>query len=428
MNDDTMIFADAPGAPAPAEPAAGTFDVARLRSDFPILRQTVHGRPLVYLDNAASAQKPRQVLDAMQETYECGYANVHRGLHAMSERATAAFEQARAKVAAFIHARSADEIVFVRGATEAINLVARSYGRRFLTAGDEVIVSHLEHHANIVPWQMLRDELGIVLKVVPVDDQARFLMDRYEALLSERTKLVAVTHVSNAVGTITPIAEIVRLAHERGAHVLVDGCQAVPHETVDVQDMGADFYAFSGHKVYGPTGVGVLYGKKEILDQMPPYQGGGEMILSVSFERSEFKKAPHRFEAGTPAIVEVIGLGAAVDYLRDVGLDRIRSHETALLRHAHRRLSEIPQLTIHGPDEDKAAIVSFSFKDIHPHDVGTFLDRSGIAIRAGHHCAQPLMDRMGVPATARASFGLYNTMEEVDALADALYTVREFFA
>jgi cysteine desulfurase/selenocysteine lyase len=399
----------------------------RLRDDFPVLSQTVNGHRLVYLDSAASAQKPSPVLDAMRDAYEVHYANVHRGVHTLSQRATEAFEGARRKVADFINARRPSEIVFVRGATEAINLVASTFGRKMLQAGDEVVLSQLEHHSNIVPWQLLRDEKQIVLKVAPIDDEGNLLLERFADLLSPRTRLVAITHVSNALGTITPIAEIVRLAHRAGALALVDGCQAVPHTAVDVQAIGADFYAFSSHKVYGPTGIGVLYGKEEILDALPPYQGGGEMILSVTFDRTTYKKAPHRFEAGTPAIVEAIGLGAAIDYLEKVGFDWIEAHEHDLLVYAMERLSALSRVRIIGTAERKAAIASFIIDGVHPHDIGTILDQSGVAIRAGHHCAQPLMHRLGLAATARASFGLYNTLDDVDALADALHVVLELF-
>ncbi len=402
-------------------------DSARLRDDFPILRQTVNGRRLVYLDSAASAQKPRPVLDAMRDLCESRYANVHRGVHTLSQRATEAFEAARGKVARFVNARRATEIVFVRGATEAINLVASTFGRKMLRAGDEIVISELEHHSNIVPWQLLRDEKQIVLKVAPIDDQGNFLVERFADLLTPRTRLVAITHVSNALGTITPIADIVRLAHNAGALVLVDGCQAVPHTRVDVQAIGADFYAFSGHKLYGPTGIGVLYGKEEILNELPPYQGGGEMILSVSFDKTTYKKAPHRFEAGTPAIVEAVGLGAAIDYLEKAGLDRISAGEHDLLVYATERLAALPRLRLVGTAEHKAAILSFVIDGVHPHDVGTILDQSGVAIRAGHHCAQPLMQRLGLTATARASFGLYNSFEDVDALVDGLRVVLELF-
>lgn len=406
---------------------AGAFDVNRLRDEFPILRQTVYGRPLVYLDNAASSQKPRAVLEAMREAYENYYANVHRGVHSLSQRATDAFEEARASVASFVNAKVVDEIVFVRGATEAINLVAATYGRKFMKEGDEVIISHMEHHSNIVPWQLLRDEIGIVIKVVPIDDDGNLLLEEYESLLSPRTKLVAITHVSNALGTVTPIQEIIRLAHDCGALVLVDGCQAVPHMKVDVQALDADFYAFSSHKMFGPTGIGVLYGKSAILDALPCYQGGGEMIASVTLERSVFKKAPHRFEAGTPAIVEAIGLGAAVKYMEAIGLANIAAHELDLLTYATERLRDVPGLTIYGAAQHKSAIISFGMANAHPHDIGTILDRAGVAIRAGHHCAQPAMDRLGVAATARASFALYNTREEVDALIEALAAVQELF-
>jgi cysteine desulfurase/selenocysteine lyase len=422
-----MNEAAATRAAAPGDNSTRAFDVERVRADFPILRRRVYGRPLVYLDNGASAQKPRQVLAAMSEAYETYYANVHRGVHALSQTATDAYEGARAKVARFVNAASQDEIVFARGATEAINLVAATFGRRFLEAGDEVIVSHMEHHSNIVPWQLLRDRIGIALKVVPIDDDGNFVLDAYRRLLTPRTRLVAVTHVSNALGTVVPIQEVVRLAHAVGAKVLVDGCQAVPHMAVDVRALGCDFYAFSSHKLYGPTGVGVLWGRLDLLNELPPYQGGGDMIASVSFEKTTFKPAPHRFEAGTPSIVEAIGLGAAVDYVSGLGLDAIHAHESGLLAYAHERLGRIEGLTIYGRAREKAAIVSFGMREAHAHDIGTIVDRAGVAVRAGHHCAQPVMDRFGVTATARASFGLYNTRAEVDALADALMTVKEFF-
>ena len=407
--------------------STAAFDVERVRQDFPILRGTVYGRPLVYLDNGASAQKPRIVIDSMTKAYETYYANVHRGVHKLSQTATDAFEAAREKVARFINAPSVDEVIFTRGATEAINLVAATYGRAFLKPGDEVVISHMEHHSNIVPWQLLRDEKGIVLKIAPIDDEGGFVLDAYEKLLSPKTKIVAITHVSNALGTITPMREIVRLAHARGARVLVDGCQAVPHMPVDVQALGADFYVFSSHKLYGPTGIGVLWGRLDLLNSMPPYQGGGEMIASVSFEKTTYKNSPHRFEAGTPAIVEAVGLGAAVDYVSALGLDNIGAHESGLLAYATERLSRIDGLEIHGRAKDKAAIVAFVMKEAHAHDIGTILDRAGVAVRAGHHCAQPVMDRFGVAATARASFGLYNTKKEVDTLVDAIGVVKEFF-
>ena len=423
MNDIAKAMTIAPG-----DNSTAAFDVERVRADFPILTRKVYdGRPLVYLDSAASAQKPRPVLDAMQQAYETYYANVHRGLHKLSQEATDAFEAGRRKVAGFLNAKSDDEIIFVRGGTEAINLVAASYGRRFLKAGDEVVISHLEHHANIVPWQMLRDEIGIVLKVVPIDDAGEFLLEAYEGLLSDRTKLVAITHISNAIGTVVPLKQVIDLAHRRGALALVDGCQAAPHMKIDVQTLDADFYAFSGHKIYGPTGIGALYGKMDILKTMPPYQGGGEMIASVSFEKTEFKEPPHRFEAGTPAIVEAIGLGAAVDYLEALGQDNIHAHEDGLLAYATERLRQIPGMLIYGTAREKASIISFALENVHAHDVGTIIDRAGVAVRAGHHCAQPLMARFGVTATARASFGLYNTREDVDALVAALGRVQEIF-
>ncbi len=407
--------------------STAAYDIEAVRRDFPILTQTVYGRPLVYLDNAASVQKPRQVIEVMQEAYETYYANVHRGLHKLSQTATDAFEAGREKMARYINAGSDDEIIFTRGTTESINLVAASYGRKFLEAGDEVVISHSEHHSNIVPWQLLRDEIGIVLKVVPVDDDGSLLLDAYEALLTPRTRLVAIQHASNALGTIHPIKRIIGIAHGRDIPVLVDGAQGAAHLKVDVQDLDADFYAFSSHKMYGPTGMGVLYGKMDLLKQMPPYHGGGEMISSVTFEKSTFKAPPHRFEAGTPAIVEAIGMGAAADYLMDLGHDNIAAHEHGLLAYASERLSSIEGLRIIGTSRDKLAIISFVIDGVHAHDVGTIVDRAGVAVRAGHHCAQPLMDRFDVAATSRASFALYNTRAEVDALADALTAVKELF-
>ena len=404
------------------------FDVARVREDFPILRQEVYGKPLVYLDNAASAQKPRQVIGAMSHALETCYANVHRGAHYMSQHATDAYEQARAKVQAFLGAERPEEIIFTHGATEAINLVATSYGQGFLKQGDEVVLSVLEHHANIVPWQLLRERTGIEIKVAPIDDDGNFLFDEFEKLLTPRTKMVAITHISNALGTITPIAAIIEAAHAVGAKVLVDGCQAAPHQHLDVRALDADFYVFAPHKIYGPTGIGVLYGKADLLNAMPPYQGGGEMIRKVTFEETTFQDIPHRFEAGTPPIVEAIGLGAAVDYLSAIGQTAVEAHEAGLLAYASERLADIPGLTIIGRAREKASIVSFVMEGAHPHDIGTVIDRAGVAVRAGHHCAQPLMERFGLSATARASFGLYNTREEVDALADALAKVREIFA
>ncbi len=402
-----------------------SYDVDAIRKDFPILSQEVYGKPLVYLDNAASAQKPKVVIDAMRENMETYYSNVHRGLHRLSQLSTDAFEAAREKVADFINAETSDEIVFLRGATEAINVVAWSYGKTFLKAGDEVIISAMEHHANIVPWQLLRDEIGIEIKVVPVDDDGNLQMDAYSALLSEKTKLVAMTHISNALGTIVPIKEVIRLAHAAGAKALVDGCQAGPHMKIDVRDLDADFYCFSSHKVYGPTGIGVLYGKLDLLNSMPPHHGGGEMIDRVTFEKTTYKEAPHRFEPGTPAIIEAIGFGAAVDYVKALGQDRISAHEHGLMAYATERMSEIEGVRIIGQAQEKASIVSFVMDSAHAHDIGTIIDRAGVAVRAGHHCAQPLMDRFGVSATARASFGLYNTRAEVDALVAALHKVKE---
>lgn len=403
------------------------YDVERVRQDFPILSRLVHGKPLVFLDSAASAQKPRQVIEAELKCYADEYANVHRGVYHLSALATQNFEAAREKVARFLNARAAREIVFTRSATEAINLVASSYGDRFLREGDEVIISAIEHHSNIVPWQMLRDRKGIVLKVVPIDDRGAFMMEEYERLLGPRTRLVAVAHISNALGTVLPVAEITRLAHAEGAKVLIDGCQAAPHQQLDMQVLDCDFYAFSAHKVYGPTGIGALYGRAELLEAMPPYQGGGDMIRTVSFEKTEYADIPARFEAGTPNIAGAIGFGAAVDYVMALGLDRVESHEGALLGYALDRLREVPGITMYGTAADKASIVSFTLDGVHPHDIGTILDERGIAVRAGHHCAQPTMDRFGVAGTVRASFGLYNRFDEVDALVDGLRRVREIF-
>jgi cysteine desulfurase/selenocysteine lyase len=403
------------------------FPAERWRCDFPILERRIAGRPLVYLDSAATTQKPRPVLDAMRVFAERSYANVHRGVHTLACEATLAFEAARARVAAFIGAADAAEVVFVRGATEAINLVSASWGRTNLREGDEIVLSALEHHSNIVPWQMLRAQTGAVIKVAPVDDCGGLHLDDFARLLTDRTRLVAITHVSNVLGTIVPIADIVRLAHAAGALVLVDGCQAVAHMQVDVKGLGADFYVFSAHKMYGPTGIGVLWGRGEILEGMPPYQGGGEMILNVSFERSTFKRPPHRFEAGTPAIVEAIGLGAAIDYLTVVDVERANRHERALAEMAEERLAEIEGVRVLGSAAEKTGILSFVMSGVHPHDIATVVDRSGVAIRAGHHCAQPLMQRLGAPATARASFALFNTAADVDALAAAIREVREMF-
>ncbi|MBK8163505.1 MAG: cysteine desulfurase [Gammaproteobacteria bacterium] len=407
--------------------ANAAYDVERVRRDFPALQQQVYGRPLVYLDNAASAQKPAAVIDAIRGHYTDDYANVHRGLHYLSERASDAFEAARGKVRGFINAREDREIVFVRGTTEAINLVAASFGQAHLKAGDEILITELEHHSNIVPWQLLGERLGTVLKVAPVNDAGELRLDEFERMLGPRTRLVAVTHVSNALGSINPVARIVELAHARGARVLIDGAQAIPHAAVDVRSLDCDFYAFSGHKLYGPTGIGVLYGKAELLESMPPYQGGGEMIREVSFMRSTYADLPHKFEAGTPHIVGAIGLGAAIDYLQGVGLESVARHEEDLLAYATARLREVPGLRLVGTAADKAGIASFLLDGVHTHDVGTILDRHGVAVRAGHHCAMPLMTRLGLNGTTRASFALYNTRAEVDALLEAIQQVREMF-
>jgi cysteine desulfurase/selenocysteine lyase len=413
--------------PAAMRLNSAPYDVEAVRADFPILSRPIHGKPLVFLDSAASAQKPQAVIDAEVNCYSAEYANVHRGVYYLSALATQNFETAREKVARFVNARAAREIVFTRGATEAINLVASSYGDKFLGEGDEVVISAIEHHSNIVPWQLLRDRKGIVLKVVPVDDHGGFLLDAYEKLLTARTKLVAVAHISNAQGTVLPLADIIRLAHAKGAKVLVDGCQAIPHQRVDMQALDADFYAFSAHKLYGPTGIGALYGRAELLEQMPPYQGGGDMIRTVTFEKTEYADIPARFEAGTPNIAGAVGFGAAVDYVTTLGLDRVEGHEQAMLAYATDRLREVPGLTIYGTTPDKASIVSFTLEGAHPHDIGTILDKAGIAVRAGHHCAQPTMDRFGVSGTVRASFGLYNRFDEVDSLVAGLNRVREIF-
>jgi cysteine desulfurase/selenocysteine lyase len=406
----------------------GAYPIDRIRSEFPILSALVRGKPLVYLDNGASAQKPEAVIDQIKKTYETEYANVHRGVHFMSQKATDAMEAARVKVQAFLNAAEEKEIIFVRGATEGINLVASSWGRSNLQEGDEIVLSVLEHHSNIVPWQIIAEQTGAVIKVVPIDDAGTFLLDEFEKLLSPRTKMVAVTHVSNALGTVVPVADVIRIAHENGAVVLLDGCQAVPHTSVDVQALDADFYVFSGHKLYGPSGIGVLYGKAALLNAMPPYQGGGEMIDRVTFEKTTYAELPFKFEAGTPHIAGIIALGAAIDYLNGIGLDAIAAHEHDLLEYATERLSGMNSINIVGTAEHKAAILSFNIRDIHPHDVGTILDYDGIAVRTGHHCAQPVMDRFDVAATVRASFGLYNTREEVDALVDGINRVQEMFA
>ena len=403
-------------------------DAARIRQDFPILWQRVHDKPLVYLDNAATTQKPQAVIDRMLRYYHEENANIHRGVHALSVAATDAYDAARERLRRFINAAETREIVFVRGTTEAINLVAATYGRSHVGAGDEVVISEMEHHSNIVPWQMLCEEKGARLRVVPITESGELQLEAYARLLGPRTRLVAVTHVSNALGTINPIEEIVRLAHDRGIPVLVDGAQAVAHMTVDVQAIGCDFYAFSGHKVFGPTGIGVLYGRASLLDAMPPYQGGGDMIRSVTFERTLYADIPQKFEAGTPNIAGVVGLDAAIAYLSDVGLDRVTAYEHELLAYGTEALARIEGLRLTGTAQRKAGILSFVIDDIHPHDIGTILDRDGIAIRAGHHCCQPLMARLGVPATARASLACYNTREDIDALVSSIRTAKAVFA
>jgi cysteine desulfurase/selenocysteine lyase len=402
-------------------------DVARVRADFPILSRTVHGKPLVYLDNAATTQKPQCVIDALVRFYTEDCSNIHRGVHELSERATAAYEQTRSRIRRFINAAEEREIVFVRGATEAINLVAQTFGRMRLAAGDEVVISALEHHSNIVPWQLVCAERGARLRVAPIDERGEILIDELEKLLGPRTRMLAVSHVSNALGTVNPVARIVELARRRGIPVLVDGAQAVPHMKIDVRALDCDFYAFSGHKMYGPTGIGVLYGKARHLEDMPPYQGGGDMIASVTFERTEFAKLPHKFEAGTPSIAAGIALGAAVDYLEKLGMDAVARYENELLRYATEALASVPGLRIIGTAAHKAGVVSFVLDGIHPHDIGTILDQEGVAVRTGHHCAQPVMDFFGVPATARASLALYNTRAEIDALVAGLRKVAEVF-
>jgi cysteine desulfurase / selenocysteine lyase len=409
-------------------PQSGSFDVEKIRRDFPILKERVHGKPLVYLDNGATSQKPQVVIDALNRYYKSENSNIHRGVHYLSERATSNYEGAREKIRQFINAERAHEIVFVRGTTEAINLVAQSYGRTFLKSGDEIVISAMEHHSNIVPWQMLCGQMGARLRVVPINHDGEFVLEEYRRLLNENTKLVSLTHVSNALGSIVPVKEAVRLAHERAVPVLLDGAQAVPHFKVDVREIGCDFYAFSGHKLFGPTGVGVLYGKSELLDAMPPYQGGGDMISLVTFEKTHYNVLPYKFEAGTPNIAGGIGLGAAIDYLNGLDWQEVCAHENDLLTYATNALSEIETIRIIGSAKDKAGVLSFISDHIHAHDVGTILDQEGVAIRAGHHCAMPVMQRFGVPATARASFALYNNRDDVDALVRGIHRVLKVFS
>jgi len=403
------------------------FDVARVRRDFPILDQAIHGRPLVYLDNAATAQKPRAVLEAMDHYYRESNANVHRGVHTLSERATALYEGGRDRARAFLNARTREEIIFVRGTTEAINLVAQSYARPRLKPGDEILITHLEHHSNTVPWQMVCEQTGARLKVVPITPDGALDLEAFERLLGPRTRIFAVAHVSNALGTVNPIAELTARARAAGAMVLIDGAQGVPHCAVDVQALDCDFYAFSAHKLYGPTGIGVLYGRREVLEAMPPWQGGGDMIRTVRFEGSTWNDLPYKFEAGTPAIAEAVGLGAALDYVDRIGLDAIARHEAALLNYALERLREIDGIRFIGSAPQRASVVSFVIEGVHPHDLGTILDHAGVAIRAGHHCAMPVMDFYGVPATARASLACYNTTADIDALVAALQGARDLF-
>ena len=407
---------------------SATWDVERVRADFPVLHQTVNGKPLIYLDNGASSQVPQVVIDRGSIYLEHEHSNIHRGVHYLSQRATTAYEGAREKVKRFINARESRECIFVRGATEGINLVMHGYGRKFIERDDEIIISAMEHHANIVPWQMLCEEKGALLRVIPMNDAGELLLDEYEGLLNDRTKLVAITHVSNALGTINPVKAMIAQAHKYGIPVLIDGAQSAPHMPVDVQDLDCDFYTFSGHKMYAPTGSGIVYGKAELLEKMNPFQGGGDMIKSVTFEKTTYAELPNKMEAGTPAIASQIGLGAAIDYLSSIGRQQAAAHEAELLRYATERISAIEGVRIIGTARNKASVLSFVIDGIHPHDIGTILDQEGIAVRAGHHCAQPVMQRFKVPATARASFAFYNTKEEIDVLAKTIERVIEIFS
>jgi len=404
------------------------FDVEKIREDFPVLKQTIHGRPLVYLDSAATAQKPFAVIDAIRRFHEVDCANIHRGVHELSQRSTAAYEETRAKAKRFLNSRSKNELIFVGGTTEGINLVASAWGRTNVKAGDEIVISAMEHHSNIVPWQMLCEEKGAKLRVIPMNDRGELLMEEYEKLLNPRTRMVAVAHVSNALGTINPVRQIIEMAHRAGALTLIDGAQAVPHIKVDVQALDADFYTFSGHKLVGPTGIGILYGKSKLLDEMPPYQGGGDMILTVTFEKTTYNDVPYKFEAGTPNIAGGIGLGAAFDYVTHIGIEQIAAYEHDLLVYGTEALSQIPGLRLIGTAREKASVLSFVIEGIHPHDIGTVLDKQGIAVRTGHHCAQPVMDWFNVPATTRASLAFYNTTAEIDALVAGLKKVKEIFS
>jgi cysteine desulfurase/selenocysteine lyase len=411
-----------------AAKSATALDLEKIRADFPILAQKIHGQQLVYLDNAATSQKPRAVINAITHYYEHDNANIHRGVHALSVRATEAHDAARQTVKRFVNAGDVREVIFVRGATEAINLVAQTYGRMHVGAGDEVLITAMEHHSNIVPWQILCEEKGAHLKVAPIDDRGELRLDEFEKLIGLRTKIVAVTQVSNALGTVNPLREMIEMAHRRGVPVLVDGAQAVPHMAVDVQALDCDFYAFSGHKVYGPTGIGVLYGKAALLDAMPPYQGGGDMISSVTFEKTLYNHLPFKFEAGTPDIAGAIALGAALDYIGKLGMEMVAAHEHELLAYATKAVGNLPGVRLIGTARERAGVLSFVMDGVHPHDLGTILDQDGIAIRTGHHCAQPVMERFGIPATARASFAVYNTKEEVDALVEGIRKAHEVFA
>jgi cysteine desulfurase/selenocysteine lyase len=419
--------AEAVAASPPRRPA-GAFDVSRVREDFPILQQRIRGKPLVYLDNAATSQKPQVVIDAVTRFYSTENANIHRGVHYLSERATVAYDEVREKVARFLNARSSREIIFTRGTTEGINLVAQAYARTNLKPGDDIVITAMEHHSNIVPWQLVCEQTGSTLRAAPINDAGELDVDAFERLLGDRTRLVAVVHLSNALGTINPVKRLVALAHARGIPVLVDGAQAAPHLQVDVQDLDCDFFAFSGHKIFGPTGVGVLYGRENLLEKMPPYQGGGDMIATVTLQRSTWAPLPAKFEAGTPMIAQVMGLGAAIDYVDRVGLDAIGAWEQELLEYATDQVGRVQGIRFIGTAREKASVLGFVLEGVHPHDIGTVLDDAGVAIRAGHHCAQPVMERFGVPATARASFAFYNTKAEVDALVHGLLTVKKMFA
>lgn len=410
------------------EQSKSDFDIKKIRGEFPILKKKIRGKPLVYLDNAATSQKPQRVIDRVNRYYSYENSNINRGVHYLSEQATQEYELARTKIQSFIHARETREIVFVRGTTEAINLVAQSYGRTNLKPGDEIVISAMEHHANIVPWQILCEQTNSILRIIPINDRGELLMDEYRKLLTAKTKFVSVVHLSNVLGTINPVKEIIRLAHERNIPVLLDSAQSAPHMKTDVQDLDCDFLTFSGHKLFGPTGIGVLYGKAHLLEKMPPYQGGGDMIASVSYEKTTYKPAPHKFEAGTPHVAGVIGLGAAIDYVEEIGIEKIYLYEKSLLEYAARKLSGVEGVRIIGEAREKASILSFVAQDVHAHDIGTILDLEGIAIRVGHHCAMPLMNRFGVPATARASLAFYNTREDIDSFVDAVRKVKEIFA